>query len=31
LQNGFANLAGVVAPALSGFLIDRTGKSYCHL
>lgn len=26
LQNGFANLAGVVAPALSGFLIDRTGK-----
>jgi len=26
LQNGFANLAGVVAPALSGFLVDRTGK-----
>jgi MFS family permease len=25
-QNGFANLAGVVAPTLSGFLIDRTGK-----
>lgn len=26
LQNGFANLAGVVAPALSGLLIDRTGS-----
>lgn len=26
LQNGFANLAGVVAPALTGFLLDRTGK-----
>lgn len=26
LQNGFANLAGVVAPALTGFLVDRTGK-----
>lgn len=25
LQNAFANLAGVVAPALSGLLIDRTG------
>jgi MFS transporter, ACS family, D-galactonate transporter len=26
LQNGFANLSGVVAPALTGFLVDRTGK-----
>jgi len=26
LQNGFANVAGVVAPALTGFLVDRTGK-----
>lgn len=26
LQNSFANLAGVVAPALTGFLLDRTGK-----
>lgn len=26
LQNGFANVAGAVAPALSGFLVDRTGK-----
>ena len=26
LQNGFANVAGVVAPALTGFLLDRTGK-----
>jgi MFS family permease len=26
LQNGFANLAGVVAPALTGFLVDRTGS-----
>ena len=26
LQNGFANLAGVVAPALTGFLVDRTGN-----
>ncbi len=25
LQNGFANLSGVVAPALTGFLVDRTG------
>jgi cyanate permease len=25
-EAGFANLAGAVAPALSGFLIDRTGK-----
>jgi len=24
-QNGFANLSGVVAPALTGFLVDRTG------
>ena len=26
LQNGFANLAGIVAPALTGFLVDRTGN-----
>ena len=26
LQNGFANLAGVVAPALTGFLVGRTGN-----
>ena len=26
LQNGFANLAGVVSPALAGFLLDRTGN-----
>src|SRR5580704_6819259 len=26
LQNGFANLSGVVAPALTGFLVDRIGK-----
>ena len=26
LQNGFANLSGVVAPALTGFLVDRTGQ-----
>lgn len=26
LQSGFANLAGVVAPALTGFLVDRTGN-----
>lgn len=25
LQNGFANLGGVLAPALTGFLVDRTG------
>jgi ACS family D-galactonate transporter-like MFS transporter len=26
LQNGIANLAGVVGPALTGFLVDRTGN-----
>jgi ACS family D-galactonate transporter-like MFS transporter len=26
LQNGFANLAGVIAPALTGFGVDRTGS-----
>ena len=26
LQNGFANLSGVVAPALTGFLVDRIGN-----
>jgi MFS family permease len=25
LQNGFANLAGVIGPALTGYLVDRTG------
>src|SRR5579863_2464833 len=26
LQNGCANLAGIVGPALTGFLVDRTGN-----
>jgi MFS transporter, ACS family, D-galactonate transporter len=26
LQNGFANFAGVVAPALTGFAVERTGS-----
>jgi cyanate permease len=26
LQNGFANLAGVVCPALTGFAVDKTGS-----
>jgi len=26
MQNGFANLAGVIAPALTGFLVNRTGN-----
>ena len=26
LQNGLANLSGIVAPALTGFLVDRIGK-----
>jgi len=25
LQNGLANLAGVISPALTGFIVDRTG------
>jgi MFS family permease len=25
LQNGFANLSGIIGPALTGFLVDRTG------
>jgi MFS family permease len=25
LQNGFANFSGVIGPALTGFLVDRTG------
>jgi MFS family permease len=25
LQNGFANFAGVICPALTGFLVDKTG------
>ena len=28
LQNGFANLAGVVAPALTGFAVGRTGSFF---
>ena len=27
-QNGFGNLAGVVAPLLTGFVVDRTGEFY---
>lgn len=27
-QNFVANLAGAVAPALTGFLVDRTGRFY---
>jgi MFS family permease len=26
LQNGFANISGVVGPPLTGWLIDRTGR-----
>ncbi|HEY3990042.1 MAG TPA: MFS transporter [Acidobacteriaceae bacterium] len=26
LQNGFANFAGVICPALTGFLVDKTGN-----
>jgi MFS transporter, ACS family, D-galactonate transporter len=26
LQNGLANLAGIIGPALTGFLVDRTGR-----
>jgi len=26
LQNGFANMAGAVAPALTGFVVERTGS-----
>ena len=26
LQNGFANLAGVLGPALTGFVVERTGS-----
>ena len=25
MQNGFANLAGVIGPALTGFIVDWTG------
>jgi ACS family D-galactonate transporter-like MFS transporter len=28
LQNGFANLAGVVAPWLTGFIVQRTGEYF---
>jgi ACS family D-galactonate transporter-like MFS transporter len=28
LQNGFGNLAGVVAPALTGWVVDETGEFY---
>jgi cyanate permease len=27
-QNGFGNLAGVLAPILTGFVVDRTGEFY---
>jgi ACS family D-galactonate transporter-like MFS transporter len=27
-QNGFGNLAGVLAPSLTGFVVDRTGQFY---
>ena len=27
-QNGFGNLAGVLAPSLTGFVVDRTGEFY---
>ena len=26
LQNGLANLSGIIGPALTGFLVDRTGQ-----
>jgi MFS family permease len=28
LQNCFANLAGVVAPVLTGFVVERTGRFF---
>src|SRR5438552_2757176 len=28
LQNGFGNFAGLIAPALTGFLVDRTGHYF---
>lgn len=28
LQNGFGNFAGLIAPALTGFLVDRTGSFF---
>jgi cyanate permease len=28
LQNGFGNFAGVIAPVLTGFLVDRTGHFF---
>jgi len=31
LQNGFANLSGVIGPPLTGWLIDRTGNFYAAL
>jgi MFS family permease len=31
LQNGFGNLSGVIAPALTGFLVDRTGNFFAPL
>jgi cyanate permease len=27
-QNGFGNLAGVLAPSLTGFVVDRTGEFF---
>lgn len=28
MQNGFANLAGILAPIVTGLVVDRTGKYY---
>jgi MFS family permease len=28
LQNGFANLAGIAAPLVTGWIVDRTGEFY---
>src|SRR5260370_37912147 len=28
LQNGAGNLAGIVAPVVTGYIVDRTGKVY---
>ncbi len=28
LQNGFANMAGVIAPLITGWIVDRTGEFY---
>jgi cyanate permease len=28
LQNGFGNFAGIIGPALTGFVVDRTGNFF---